>query len=419
MAKYLLTLLAILSFSIGSSWAQIQYEPIDSLSQSIKNLVKVGETSIFTDARTPRFNMVNNDKKFLFGVGGYFMGRGYYDFTGSNAYGLYPDDVAVPFNSNIPDKIGFSVNSSRLIFKLLGETKLGILESTFEASFGGGEGVFKLSRAYVRFGGFSIGYNWSVVTDWTTAPNILDDGGPAGAFGGKTPQIRYAFDPTQNLRLYLSLEFPILFFNSGETLYSVNEFLPDFDTKIRYTSPNQNYTGQFATILRCISPDASAITDNKPVRYFGYGATTSHSLNVGKSTLYASGSIGRGVSDHFEGGSSSYLNITEINITDGVLNDFKPVWMWGAVGAYSLKWSDRASSTAALSYMKVLDWGNIAERLTYDADIDELYSASVNFLITPIEFMDAGIELLYGKKTLYTKESGHGLRIGLIFKYSF
>ncbi len=416
MKKFLL--LVLLVCSIGSSYGQLTIVKQDSLSERAKEILNIGQTTIFDDARAPRFIITDKTQKFLFGVGGYVAGKGFYDFTGYDDTGLNVYDLTVPFNSKSPDKIGFGVSSSKLIFKLLGDTKLGILETTFELEFNSDYSM-KLSKAYVRFGNFLIGQDWSVTTDTRTSPNVLDPADPVAKFGYQMPVIRYAFNPTERLRLYFSLEFPSLFYDYDGISYPISEFMPDFATKLMYTTKDKVYTGQFAAMVRFVKPDITEFNlAEQPIRHVAFGATTYHQVNLGAHTLYANASIGRGISDFFAGTSSFNYDLLGLDVTTQD-RYFLPAWVWGGLGAYTVRWNDKAQSNLVASYLKVADWELRPNSSMLPDVTDELFSLSVNYMQTIIENMTIGGELLYGTKSIYSGAHGHGLRFGFLFRYDF
>lgn len=417
MLHKLLITAALLLCSL-SAMAQIEITQRDSLNAKSQNMIEQSETSIFNDANTPRFIITDKTQKFLFGVGGYLGAKAYYDFTGLRSVGFDVDKFAVPFRSSTTDKLGFGVTSSKIIFKLLGETRLGDIEVTFEIAVDDNYKL-KLDKGYARIGNFLVGQDWSITSDVTTFPIVIDAGDPVAKFGYRIPLVRYMFKGSKDLKIFVALEFPSLVYNYRDKSFAVSELLPDFSTKFLFEPEGGIYTGQVSTILRYLEPDSREYPTIVPNRGFSYGITTSHQVRLGRHTLYAQASAGLGISDYFAGTSSHNLNVISSSFSGSDLEFLLPLWVWGGVGSYSYLWGKRSSSTLVASYLRVSDYGKINGTFIEQSTINSLFSVSVNYLHSVMENLTVGGELLYGNKSIYSTASAHGLRLGLLVRYDF
>ncbi len=417
MNRYLLAIASLLLLSLGAR-AQVTVQNRDTMSTRAQELLEIGQTSIFSDARTPRFIMTDRTQKFLFGVGGYIAGKGYYDFTGFGGDGFYVDQFSAPFSALTPDKIGFNVSSSKLIFKLLGDTDYGVIEATFETDFGGPGGAMTLGRGYVRFGNFLIGQEWSLSKDAITSPNVIDGADPVATYGYKLPQVRYTFNPSQEVQLAFSLEFPTLYYIAGVDSYLISEFLPDFNARVILRPKGGSYIGQLSAMFRYMTPDPTVGVESLETHVPAFGVTTSHNFNFGGHSLYLSGAIGRGVSDMFAGTAAHYMNLYE-HTTLSNAKYFHPYWIMGLVGAYSYNWNAKAQSNLVASILNTKDWELRPNTTPITALPKQQFSISANYIHELIPNMTIGAELLYGDASYSAGVDTHGVRLGFLYRYNF
>ncbi|MFI3287240.1 MAG: hypothetical protein R3Y61_02040 [Rikenellaceae bacterium] len=422
MRKFLLFF--VLLFSAVEAYSQMGIFRQDSLSDKAQQIWQTGQTNIFDDPRAPRFVMASKDQNYLFGIGGYVEAKGFYDFTGVGSDGLYLYDLAVPYSSSAPNKMGFGAAGSKLIFKMLGNTKFGVLEATFETGFQSDSYTMYLSRAYIRFGNFLVGQDWSVTADTYSFPTVLDGADPVAKFGYKVPQIRYSFNATKSLELNFSLEFPTLTYNYNGDEYYIADLMPDLDAKLVYKSPSGVYVGQVAGMFRVMEADLSGLVDTTASSKVGYALTTSHQLKLagGLHTLYLGGSVGVGVSECFGGISGHNINLLATVSSSGQVVSLVPTSIWGVVGGYRLQINSFSECNFVASYLNICDWMVSSGSSFYRTDIPEhLFGASANYLATIEKDMVLGAEIVYGTKVLYndTANSGMGLRLNLLMRYNF
>lgn len=419
-----LLLLFVLCFAIKVGYCQMGVFQQDSLSEGAREIWQDGQSKLFNDPRAPRFVMASRDQNYLFGIGGYVEAKGYYDFTGMAGDGLYPYDLVVPYRSGVPQKLGFGAAGSKLIFKMLGNTKFGVLEATFETGFHSSDYAMYLSRAYIRFGNFLVGQDWSVTADTHTFPTVIDGADPVAKFGYKVPQIRYAFNATKALKLYFSLEFPTLTYNYNGEEYYIADLTPDLDAKMVYQSKDGVYIGQAAGMFRVMQADLSGLTTAEAKTRAGYAFTTAHQFKIdgGKHTLYFGGSLGVGVSECFGGINGHSINLLGAVSPDKTNYSLVPTSVWGAIGGYRLAWGGFSEMNFVASYLNICDW-LVASGDTFSrTDIpEELFGVSANYIATIEKNMVVGAEAVYATKLLYKDRSniGRGFRVNLLMRYNF
>ena len=123
-----------------------------------------------TAPAAPRFIFFDDNKNFIFGVGGYVQLSGVYDFNGVEDYNFFTTSTIAMKGHQPGASYGMTVGQSRLFFKLVGNTDVGRLVSYIEMEFQGPQNTPKLQQAFVQFKGFTLGQAWSTFGDMTAVP---------------------------------------------------------------------------------------------------------------------------------------------------------------------------------------------------------------------------------------------------------
>ena len=76
----------------------------------------------YNDPAAPRFIFFDNDRRFVFGIGGYVQATGVYDFNGVEDYNFFTTSAIAPKGHQSGSSFGMTVNQSRIFFKLVGDT---------------------------------------------------------------------------------------------------------------------------------------------------------------------------------------------------------------------------------------------------------------------------------------------------------
>ena len=154
-------LFAILTSSI---YVQTQAQKVNVVSVSQERdthnfytMMKEAFPLAFKDPAAPRFIFFDDNKNFLFGIGGYVQMNAAYDFNGLPDYNSFITSQITPNGEQSGTSYGMTLEQSTLFFKLLGNTKAGKLVSYIEMQFEGPDNTPKLQQAFVQFKGLTIG----------------------------------------------------------------------------------------------------------------------------------------------------------------------------------------------------------------------------------------------------------------------
>ena len=187
------------------------------------------EDSLTTRDFPGAWNLPGTDLYLKFG--GYFRLDAIYDFNGSGSRNQLlmsqipaegtPEATAGPF-------FNMHVRETRFSFDLRRTTDLG-MPLKFYLEFDFFDESLKarqprIRHAFVKYGKWLFGQTWTNLSDLRVFPFIMDFSAGDALFGGRTVQVRYEHDFTQQLQLGLALEMPGLngianpFDEAGETM---------------------------------------------------------------------------------------------------------------------------------------------------------------------------------------------------------
>lgn len=208
--KKLLIIAALLLSTGLNSFAQEQESLFsvvhpDSLDVLLKNYLNQTTGKRFEDPKLPRFLIGDRNDIFVFGIGGYVGAKMIYDYQGNSTVEFRP--VQQVIDPKINDVLSIDMTSSRFFFKILGNTKKGIIEAYMEAGFSGAGKTLSLKKAYVNALGFRVGINNTAFADNQTVP-IITDGGSNSFNDRSVPLIEYSYLFKNGLRVQGGFEFP-------------------------------------------------------------------------------------------------------------------------------------------------------------------------------------------------------------------
>ncbi len=316
-------------------------------------------------------------------------------------------------------------------------TKWGAFDTRIEGDFFGAGGnqrfsnstVFRLRQAYGMIGPVLAGQTHSTFMDEDTAPETVDNFGPAGDSNVRQPQIRYTYAHAPGLDIDAAIENPSA--NASTPVGAANannvDKLPDVVARV------------------CYRDSWGAVNVAGVARYFSYddGATGSDSawgggVHVG-ATVHTWGRDSLKFNFNFGPGLGRYVRTTntspELNVTcaegrggrfEGGVGDAADAGVVGGAAVrsscgarasvntvhggwvqYQHWWSETLRSNLLLSYMyasvDVAALGAGANGTTR-----ALQSAVVNLIWSPFARVSVGLEMMYGWREIARAAVGNG-----------
>lgn len=365
----------------------------------------------YNDPAAPRFIFFDNDRRFIFGIGGYVQVSGVYDFNGVENYNEFITSTIAPKHHQGGPSYGITVGQSRIFFKLLGDTKFGRIVSYIEMEFDGPSDSPVLNQAFVQFKGFTIGKAWSTFCDMVAVPNTIDEEGPGSAVEVRQPQIRYTYRFAPKWQASLALEYVIPDYTNQPNHYtmSIRQRIPDIPLAVKYGWKNGSHV-QAGAILRNLYYKDN-ITD-KDKRVTGWGVNLSGKFPLAQNTTFMfQGVYGKGLANYIQDISSLGYDLVPNAQVNGRLNASN---MWGMFAAIQQNWTPDLYSTIVYSYDRMEKIGGMQT-----TNYKYAQYAAANLLWNFTEYGTTGVEYVFGRRNNFDKTYGNANRINVMVRYSF
>ena len=346
-------------------------------------------------------------------VNGYFKFDAIYDFEDDHDALLGPSDAIGTLNAKGTDSpgdgdFGVTVKQTRLKIATTTPTEFGDLGGYIEMDFYGKpyDESFdsapspRVRRAYLTFGNWLIGRDWSTFSDFNYG-TTLNFYGPQAQLFERQAQVRYTMAAGEDTTVDFALENP-----GGGTVVAGDTVLqapgagdPANDTTdgigtenkvpdvvVRLQSSSGPLSFQAAAIGRYLEADISDGTlDGDEQSTVGYGLNLGGSLSLPTGTTFMLSSVyGEGIGKYFyapAGGADAYVT------TDGQL---EAIERYGFIGTISQE------LTPTLTTNVIYGKGFSESPDDFVGATDELHDESstlaVNLLYTPVDPLTFGIE---------------------------
>jgi len=250
----------------------------------------------------------------------------------------------------------------------------------------------RLRKAYITYGKWLIGQDWSNFSDLEIWPNIFDFAGANAIMGIRQMQLRYTTNITKESQLSLSLENPnasSITFPENSLKWKKKSSIPHFTTAYKY--------GKFRNYIRIagiLSPidyerkiDAEDFYTSKTILGGGInltGAVYLTQLNSLKlQTTYGTGMSTNNIALNNEG----YDAVPCISEKGSL----QALPFFSTSIAYEHWWNPKWSSVFFYSYVKI---GK--DRLVPNGMIKKFQNMSLNIVYQPFKNIRTGVETHYG-----------------------
>lgn len=352
-----------------------------------------------------------------FKVGGYVKLDAIHDFNDSTGAVFVPGRL--PRASN-EDETRFQARESRLNVDVRTPTPFGQGRVFVEMDFFGSSGNEvqtnshnpRLRHAFGELGSFLAGQTWTTFMDVSALPETLDFEGPNGEIFVRQPLVRWTERLDDGVSLAFALESPEGDVEGGNGT-NLDRF-PDGVISGRWAQDWGHL--QASALFREINIDAPETTGaaGPDDSAFGYGLTVSGKVNVPtlgeKDNFKFQASYGDGIGRYI-------VDIGATGDGDGVIDssgNVETLKAFGGFGAYQHWWTSNVRSTAVLGYVDVEN-----DSAQADTALDNSLYAAANLIWSPVNWVDVGVEYLYGRGELKNGDEGTGSRIQGSAKFRF
>ncbi len=266
--------------------------------------------------------------------------------------------------------------------------------------------VPRLRHAYARYGNLTLGKTYTTFLNLSAFPEINDANGPAGVLIVRQPLIRYQHDFDWG-NLQFSVEDPqsTLTRTDGKRFKPDDESAPDLIAKVTYESAPGNLS--LATMLRRIETERPGSgTDDD--RWGGAISLSGRWQTFGRDNIRFAVSYGNAL--------GRYLSYNVFN--DGAIDAAGDTELTGVSGgylAYQHWWTAALRSNVTAGFAHADQPENIIPAGT----TQEITTASVNLLWSPMLNLTLGVEWIYGHRQLVNNHDGELNRLQFSTVYTF
>lgn len=328
------------------------------------------------------------------------------------------DDYTPIENSGENGQFGSDIKFSRLWFKTITPTKIGIIRSIVEVDFVGNVNgnernvnnrAPRIRHAFVEINNFGFGQTNSLFNTFVTPDTIAT---PVSDTFARQPQIRYSISE-ENYGFDISLEQPeSTFIDQNTTLVEPKDDLfPDFVARLRYY-PEWGEAA-ISVLLRYLNQDEAILSDGTELdnqeSALGWGINTAFKYNILErddiriGLQYGDG-IGRYIAyDAFGAGSLDSSG----NISTHVA--------YGANFSYLHWWKKEYRSTFAITHTGVQN-----DKLLENTDANKKATSShANLIYTPLTNLMYGVEYILTNRVLENSDEGDMHTVMFRARYDF
>lgn len=388
-------------------------EAVDSA--SLYGILHHNAPEDFQVSGVPSVALVGKNAKFLLGIGGYVKAVVGWDFGHPipNADEFITSQIPMEPVDGDGSRFNLSAKQSHIFINFVALPGSGNEIGAFvSANFLDGY-LPTLQFAYLKYRGIQAGYDYSLFSDPACGSPAVDYEGPCSSTANPVAGISYLWEPHPHGRWQLAagIELPQTSFTTVEGhTKSVYQRIPDIPIAGQYSWNEGSSWVRLSAVFRGLTYRDVVSRENHNL--FGYGFQLSGAVNfLDKLTLFYQGVWGRGIGSMIQDTIEEGLDLCPV---DGG-NSLKPVMLWGGFASLQYDISARFCCSATYSHLRTYAreftggttlWGDLYKYAQY-------VSANVFFHAT--NFLDVGIEHIWGRRTNYDgmKAADHRLQAAL------
>lgn len=411
----LLLAILLISQTVSGQEHKLSFSRRDSLSEIVQYYLKETTSKHFEDPKVPQFLLKDRNENIVFGVGGSVEGKLYYDHQGNrtNFFEMTkPDDVA-QYDSDVLD---FNLNSTSLVFKILGMTgKGGVIDAFISTDFLKDGGGMQIQQAYIDLFGLRIGKANTGFRD-DESINLVDGNSVICGTARKVPQISYSYKFKSGIRAQIGVEFPqstsVWIINPDKTAQIVpwDILLPDLTANIYYSGERIHLYGGVDSRLLNYNGERKAYK-GIPTYAFQFGLNWSFVKRKEQThKLFAQAIWSHGMADCCNSMRSQGLScIADLSDDSYLIPNIA-----GASIGYQAKFGKNTIDLAVSA-----TYANNNKKNNISGIYDHASSVVLNYFRTFFQHGTAGIEGIFGRKYDITDNKYTNVRTYLFIRYDF
>lgn len=372
----------------------------------------------FNIPNAPRFAIVGKDSKFYLGIGGVLKGTGSFDFGDpiDNANEFTTSAINMNPTPGNGGLLQMSAQQSSFFINFIAlpgtKDKVGVY---FNGNFLGQDYGFVVQYAYIKYRGFTVGYDYSLFTDVAAGPPTIDYEGPNAftAIPNVVLDYRHSFNSTVSAGLGLELP-QASYTNSGAT-YTVNQRVPDIPAYLQFAWDGGNSWIRFSALLRNIL--YRDVVSNKNRDVIGWGVKASGSAQLGGGfTAYYQGAYGKGMTSYFQDLNGCGMDLTPDADKNGKL---QAVEAWGAYGGLQYNFNPNLYVSGTYSQVRTYADKYAGGATSWDDQYRYAQYVVGNLFYNINSTVTWGIEYIWGRRVDFSGLQHHDNRIQTMLQVSF
>jgi hypothetical protein len=273
--------------------------------------------------------------------------------------------------------------------------------------FGSGSGMsYRLKHLYGEFYNVTAGYTYSCFEDPDAWPDTVDYEGPNSVIFARRALGRYMVPLGEALQFNVGVEAPGSEIDGNSTTNSVAGVsrFPDSALNFRWENKKLGHI-QLGGVVRDVGVHGEV---NGSDHVLGWGFNLASSINVfGKDSFQTQLTYGHGIFRYFN---DDFVNNDAAFDSEGNL---KAIPAFGAMAAYTHRWSEDFRSTATFGYVHLDNTSPQGPDAYHETEY-----ASINLIWQLRKHLSVGLEGLYGRKEVQSGATGDVWRTQLGLVYS-
>lgn len=385
---------------------------------SVVKVLMLNAPQTYNVPSAPRFAIVGKDHKFLLGIGGTAKTTLSYDWGHPIDNGFDFTTSAIPMSQPKGNNglVQFSAATSSLFVNVVAlpgdKNQVGIY---LNANLTGNDYAFDLQYAYVKYRGFTAGYNFSLFSDMAATPPSIDNEGPCGLTAIPNGVIDYAYSIDSRWSVALGAEMPMASATCNGETYMVNQRIPDIPAYLQYSWNGGNSWLRVSGIMRNMLYRNQVADKNENAT--GWGVKVSGSAAAGPFiTAYWQAAYGKGITSYFQDLYEGGLDLVPDPSDAGHLSLVKA---WG--GYVGLQYNLSPTVYATTTYSHVRDYAPLYKGGDTPWSGQYKYAqyalANVIWNITPN--VSTGVEYIWGRRVNHNGEQAHDNRLQCMLQVAF
>ncbi|WP_190324565.1 DcaP family trimeric outer membrane transporter [Pseudomonas profundi] len=264
----------------------------------------------------------------------------------------------------------------------------------------------RLRHAYLRYGRYMVGQNWSNFQDFVGYPELLDIASPAGRVFVRQTQFRVDVG-----QFAFSIENPETQAIQGTAIQAESlggigrDSAPDFVASWRGGNGGAQGSYQLSGLLRQLSVDGTVNGVDYDESNTGWGFNTGARWDLGRTVLKANAAYGEGIGRYINNGWANDIRLNDDGSVDLITS-------WGLSAAVEYKWTPRTAST--------LSYGHFHNEDDIGAfDTESLNTYRANYRWYPLDRLMVAGEIMHATRNFIDGRDGDNTRFQFSVRKSF